>query len=104
MDKCIKCGKPTNATLCYQCEKKQVKQKPKPKPKGGAKYVVKSNDKNELILAMYCDTCGGEGQTEDEERNLHFCLDCDGYGYTLTEDGSQFLALVYDVFFKGKEK
>ena len=48
--------------------------------------------KNKITLATKCKDCNGIGYFEVYE-SQHFCTNCDGQGYCVTEDGMQVLLL-----------
>jgi RecJ-like exonuclease len=60
------------------------------------RYSIGHGD-HEVILAEDCEFCGGEV-------SVFICEHCDGYGFTVTGDGSQILALVKDVLLKNLVK
>lgn len=67
----------------------------------GPKYSI-GEGKNTIVLATYCDACGGAGEVEIYEKIIE-CGECDGFGGMTTESGAQILALVNDILLKGRK-
>lgn len=79
----------------------------------GCRYAIgRGNQK--LVLANYCEVCGGYGEVQFTPEELGIdslsikvrplkCAECGGLGFVPTPDGMQILAMVHD-FIEGSKK
>lgn len=51
-----------------------------------------------IALSVVCETCCCEGKIDGKT-----CPDCEGYGSTVTENGSQILAFLHEFVLKAKK-
>lgn len=80
----------------------------------GVKYQLRGTKGETIILAEYCQACGGNryidvpgnenDQGEPDTCEALECGECDGYGFILTNSGSEILALFNDIVNASKRK